>query len=73
MFYLVVQQPLKRNYWGEGKIKPEFVLFDQHNFRKNYHNVYVFKKFTFPGHKVLKIELSEKQLSGRIGYPEIKI
>jgi conjugative transposon TraN protein len=48
------------------ELKPEFILFSNHGFRKNYRNIYVFKKFTFPGHKVLKIELNEKQLSGRI-------
>ncbi|HMI04843.1 MAG TPA: DUF4138 domain-containing protein [Pedobacter sp.] len=48
------------------ELKPEFVLFGQHSFRRKYQNIYVFRKFTFPGHKVLKIELSEKQVSGRV-------
>jgi conjugative transposon TraN protein len=47
-------------------IKPELVLFDNPSFKKYYRNIYVFKKMTFPGNKVLHIELSEKQLSGRI-------
>lgn len=48
------------------ELKPEFTLYARHSFRKNYRNVFAFKKFSFPGHKVFKIELSEKQISGRI-------
>lgn len=44
---------------------PEFSLFDRQSFKKNYRNVYVFKKFTYPGNKVLHVTLSESQLSGR--------
>ncbi|HEY4195168.1 MAG TPA: DUF4138 domain-containing protein, partial [Mucilaginibacter sp.] len=48
------------------EVKPEFVLFNMPAFSKNYRNVFVFKKMSFPGNKVLHAELSEKQLSGRI-------
>jgi len=48
------------------EIKPDFILFDITSFKKHYRNIFVFKKFTFPGNKLLRIELSEKQLSGRI-------
>ncbi|NHA03257.1 DUF4138 domain-containing protein [Mucilaginibacter sp. HC2] len=48
------------------EIKPEFVLFSPPAFSKSYRNVFVFKKMSFPGNKVLRAELSEKQLSGRI-------
>ncbi|NRF37540.1 DUF4138 domain-containing protein [Pedobacter foliorum] len=48
------------------ELKPEFILYTQHSFHKNYRNVFAFKKFSFPGHKVLKVELSEKQISGRV-------
>jgi len=48
------------------EIKPELALFEIVSFKKHYRNVFVFKKFTFPGNKLLHIELSEKQLSGRI-------
>lgn len=34
-------------------------------FKKNYRNIFVFEKFTFPDEKVLTIEVSEKQISGR--------
>lgn len=48
------------------EIKPEFTLFKNNTFKKNFRNIYVFKKFSFPGHKILKIELNEKQISGRV-------
>ncbi|WDF77042.1 DUF4138 domain-containing protein [Mucilaginibacter sp. KACC 22773] len=48
------------------EIRPEFVLFDSPAFSRNYRNIFVFKKMSFPGNKVLHTELSEKQLSGRI-------
>ena len=47
------------------EIKPEFTLFKNNTFKKNFRNIYVFKKFSFPGHKIFKIELGEKQISGR--------
>jgi hypothetical protein len=48
------------------EIKPEYVLFDNPVFQHSYRNIIVFKKMTFPGDKVLHIELNEKQLSGRV-------
>lgn len=48
------------------EIKPEFILFDQPLFEKTYRNIIVLKKMTFPGDKVLHIELNEKQPSGRL-------
>lgn len=48
------------------EIKPEYALFDQPAFSKFYRNIFVLKKMSFPGNKVLHAELSEKQLSGRI-------
>lgn len=34
-------------------------------FKKSYRNIFVFEKFTFPDEKVLTVEISEKQISGR--------
>jgi conjugative transposon TraN protein len=48
------------------EIKPELALFDVPAFSKSYRNIFVLKKLSFPGNKVLNIELSEKQLSGRV-------
>lgn len=47
------------------EIRPELVLFNLEGFKRDYRNVFVFRKMSFPGNKVLHIELSEKQLSGR--------
>jgi conjugative transposon TraN protein len=48
------------------EIKPEFVLFSENAFKKQYRNIFVFKKITYPGNKVLHVELNEKHLSGRV-------
>lgn len=48
------------------EIKPELALFDVTAFSKYYRNIFVLKKMSFPGNKVLNIELSEKQISGRV-------
>jgi len=51
-------------------IVPELSLFDNSSFKRLYRNVFVFKKFTFPGNRILQVQLSEKQLSGRnISFP----
>lgn len=44
---------------------PLFGLNSQKHFRKNFRNIYVFKKFTYPNSKVMMIRLIEEQLSGR--------
>ena len=48
------------------ELHPEFVLFNNPLFQKTYRNIIVLRKLTFPGNKILHIELSEKQFSGRI-------
>lgn len=47
------------------EMKPIYTFQDQKGFRKNYRNIFVFKKFTYPNSKVLKIRFIEEQLSGR--------
>ncbi|TCC98776.1 DUF4138 domain-containing protein [Pedobacter hiemivivus] len=49
----------------EVEIRPEFSLYKSPGFQKHYRNVFVFKKFSFPGNKMLDIEMTEKQISGR--------
>ena len=46
-------------------LEPVYQLYRQKEFKKNYRNIYVFKKFTYPNSKVMKIRLMEEQLSGR--------
>lgn len=58
------------------EITPLFQLNPQKHFRKNFRNIYVFKKFTYPNSKVMMIRLIEEQLSGRtiemkVNYSEI--
>jgi conjugative transposon TraN protein len=48
------------------ELKPEFTLIDVPQFSKTYRNIFVLKKLSYPGNKVLNIQLSEKQISGRV-------
>ena len=48
------------------EVKPVYQLYDTPSFKKTYRNVFAFRKFTFPDNKVLSIELTEKQISGRV-------
>lgn len=48
------------------EIEPSYILNGIDSFKRQFRNVYVFKKFTFPGNKVLNIEMTEKQISGRV-------
>jgi len=47
------------------ELTPEYMLNWQKHFKKRYRNVLVIKKLTFPEAKVLKLEISENQISGR--------
>lgn len=47
------------------ELTPAMVLDQSKTFRYGYRNVIVLKKMTFPNDKVLTIEISEKQISGR--------
>ena len=42
------------------------MLHNNKHFTKRYRNVIVIKKLTFPDAKVLRIEVSENQISGRV-------
>ena len=47
------------------ELTPQLVLDPTQSFRYGYRNVIVLKKMTIPNDKILTIELSEKQISGR--------
>lgn len=47
------------------ELKPELILDRSTHFAKGYRNVVVVRKLTFPDDKILTIEISEKQISGR--------
>lgn len=54
------------------EIKPVWQLYPLTGFKKTYRNIYVLKKVTFPENKILNIELTEKQISGRAITLQIK-
>ena len=47
------------------ELQPVLLLDQSKTFQRGYRNVVVIKKMTFPNDKVLTIQLSEKQISGR--------
>lgn len=47
------------------ELTSEFTLDNSKSFQFGYRNIIVVKKMTFPNDKILTIELSEKQISGR--------
>lgn len=48
------------------ELTPAFVLNNAPSFKKDYRQVIVLEKLTFPEEKVLNIEISEDQISGRV-------
>ena len=48
------------------ELSPVFTLHSTRKFKKDYRNVMVLPKLTFPDEKVLRIEISENQISGRV-------
>lgn len=48
------------------ELSPVYSLNLARKFKKNYRNVLVLDKLTFPNEKVLRIEISENQISGRV-------
>ncbi|ERM83041.1 hypothetical protein P872_06090 [Rhodonellum psychrophilum GCM71 = DSM 17998] len=47
------------------EIEPVYQLFDQKEFKGKHRNIYALRKFSFPNNKILSIELTESQISGR--------
>lgn len=48
------------------EIKAIYQLYENKTFKRNFRNIFVFEKFTHPESKVFSIEMTEKQISGRI-------
>lgn len=48
------------------EIRPVYSLNANPSFKKTYRNVIVLEKLTFPEEKILRIEISENQVSGRV-------
>lgn len=47
------------------EIKPLWQLYPDTRFKREFRNIYVLKKITFPQDKILNLSISEKQMSGR--------
>ena len=47
------------------ELAPALILESAKTFRHGYRNVVVVKKMTFPNDKILTVEMTEKQISGR--------
>ena len=54
------------------ELEPVFSLNEATSFKKNYRNVLVLDKLTFPEEKILQLEISESQISGRVLTLKIK-
>jgi len=54
------------------ELTPTYSLNTARSFKKAYRNVIVLPKLTFPDEKVLRIEISERQISGRVIYIPIE-
>lgn len=64
-FKLCDKRQAKATTIQEIALEPVMLLDKSLHFRRGYRNVVVLKKMTFPNDKVLTIELSERQISGR--------
>lgn len=66
-FKLKDKKIVKATISQDIELQPEFALYSTMDgvVRRNFRNIYAFKKFTFPTDKVFTIEFTEKQISGR--------
>ena len=64
-FTLSDKKQSKATNFQRMELKPVLLLDQSKTFQRGYRNVVVIKKMTFPNDKVLTIQLSEKQISGR--------
>ena len=64
-FKIEDKKQTKASNFQSVEIMPLMDIYTAMSFKKKYRNIFVFEKFTFPEDKVLTIEISEKQISGR--------
>lgn len=64
-FTLSDKKQSKATNFQRMELKPVLLLDQSKTFQRGYRNVVVIRKMTFPNDKVLTIQLSEKQISGR--------
>ncbi|HUZ57503.1 MAG TPA: DUF4138 domain-containing protein, partial [Hanamia sp.] len=66
-FKIVDKQSVKATVSQDIELKPFYSLYqpDGKIITSRWRNFYIFKKFTYPTQKLLEIEMTEKQYSGR--------
>jgi len=64
-FKIEDKKQTKATNFQQIEIEPILSINEGETFVKEYRNIYVFEKFTFPDEKVFTVEVSEKQISGR--------
>jgi conjugative transposon TraN protein len=64
-FKIEDKKQTKATNFQQIEIEPVLSLNESKTFLKEYRNIFVFEKFTFPDEKVFTIEISEMQISGR--------
>lgn len=71
-FFVEDKKKAKATTFQSIELVPLLMSQKDTSFKKKYRNIFVFEKFTFPEEKVFVVELSEKQLSGRVIRLEIE-
>ena len=64
-FKIEDKKQTKATNFQQIEIEPVLSINEGEKFTKEYRNIYVFEKFTFPDEKVFTVEVSESQISGR--------
>ncbi|MBS1666690.1 MAG: DUF4138 domain-containing protein [Bacteroidetes bacterium] len=77
-FRIIDKYNISAHVSQEMEMLPEYSLYDKENwqFTRQWRNLFVFPKFTYPDNKIFQVEIQEKQVSGRkilinIDYREI--
>ncbi len=68
---LMDKKELKATNSQTIELTPVYMINHEKSFQKEYRNVIVLKKLTFPNEKKLRLEISEDQISGRVSYIDI--
>lgn len=63
---LTDKKQTKATNFQSMELTPLYILNDAKRFKKGYRQVIVLEKLTFPNDKILNIEVSENQISGRV-------
>jgi conjugative transposon TraN protein len=64
-FKIEDKQQTKATNFQQIDVEPVLSINEGKKFTKEYRNIYIFEKFTFPDEKIFTIEVAETQISGR--------